>query len=63
MSTQQPLLEKPETWSLTSLDPTVIASGSDAGDWLHASPAELPADTTAVSPAVIAFCTMSLSGL
>lgn len=51
MSTHEPWLEKEDLASLLVVDPTVMASGADAGLLLQASPLSLPAATTTTTPA------------
>ena len=47
-------MEKEERPSSISVEPTVIASKVDAGDFWHASPLLFPAATTVRTPAAIA---------
>mmetsp|Transcript_7196 Transcript_7196/g.18880 ORF Transcript_7196/g.18880 Transcript_7196/m.18880 type:complete len:206 (+) Transcript_7196:309-926(+) len=56
-STQLPWLEKDDLASEDVVDPTVIASGADAGDVLQASPSSLPAAATTMTPASYAALT------
>lgn len=46
--------------SVMSVDPTVMAVASDAGDLVQASPLSLPAATTITTPSAAAFCTAAL---
>lgn len=52
-SRQEPKFEKDDRSSLDVVDPTVIASGSPAGDTVHALTLEFPAATTKVTPSEI----------
>lgn len=56
-STQDPKLLKPDLLSLLVVDPTVMADGSEAGEYLHASVLSFPAETTMTTPALTALAT------
>ena len=45
-----PTFEKDDTRSRLVVEPTVIASGAEAGDREHASVAELPEETMQLTP-------------
>src|SRR4051812_8156363 len=62
-STQEPKFEKPGLESVESTAPTVMASGTRAGDSVHASTDSFPAATTTGIPALIAACTASSTAL
>ena len=57
-----PTFENPERWSVIVVEPTVRALASRAGDWKHAFPLLLPAETLKVMPADTAFATAASRG-
>ncbi len=52
-SRQVPQFEKDERASVDVVEPTVIADGARAGDWVQASAFELPAATTKATPSAV----------
>ena len=60
-SRHEPQLEKYERLSDDVVDPTVMAVGSDAGEYEHALSLELPAATAKVMPSATPAATAALS--
>ena len=56
-SLQVPKFEKLERVSVIVVDPTVIADGSRAGDWVHELVFKFPAETVNTIPALTAAAT------
>ena len=61
MSTHVPVFEKDETASIDVVDPTVMAVGSELGEYKHASLPSLPAATATGTPAATAAAMARLS--
>lgn len=63
MLVHAPKFENPDLLSRESVDPTVIADGTNAGEKLQASRLELPPATITVTPALVAASTASFIAL
>jgi len=60
ISTHEPKLLKEDLWSRKSVDPTLMAAGTKAGEKPHASELEFPDATTTTTPASTAAVTAVL---